>query len=248
MQNETVTQSHILTPGVEQSFGILSVAHELTEIIVNANSDPAADGSEWRLYDVSPAGSALIWHGALTPPFQHAQRLTPAGGISAGSRVELRGILAPGKAATSVAVTTSLIGYDPNCCDSDTGSTATSEESALLVWGVDELGDSEFLTMGYAAVGSPTQVSVVAPRDGTLKNLFVHQNGLGSGSGSIAYTVWVNGSPTALTTSLDIADSDGHDTTHEVAVSEGDLIDLEFLRSGEGIDTDPSVVTVSCLF
>jgi hypothetical protein len=123
MQNEIVTESHILTPGVEQTFGELASAHALTEIIINANGAREANRSIWRLYDVSPAGAALIWYGVLTPPFEGPQRLTPPEGIGAGGRIELRAILdASAIDPTSVAVTASLIGYDPECCgESATG-------------------------------------------------------------------------------------------------------------------------------
>lgn len=118
MRNETETQSHVLTPGVEQSFGILLLPHALAEIVVNANGAQQASGSRWRLYDVAGAGAALIWEGVLTPPFAHAQRLTPSGGIAAGARVELRAELASSAIEpTSVAVSASLVGYDPFCCD-----------------------------------------------------------------------------------------------------------------------------------
>jgi hypothetical protein len=114
MLNETITQSHILLPGVEQSFGILLVPHPLTEIVVDGNGAVAANNSEWRLYNVTPTGAALIWSGDLDR-IDRAQRLTPVGGISAGSRVELRGI-SRSTEPTVVQVKASLVGYDPACC------------------------------------------------------------------------------------------------------------------------------------
>jgi hypothetical protein len=114
MLNETITQSHILLPGVEQSFGILLIPHPLTEIVVDGNGATAANNSEWRLYNVTPTGAALIWSGDLDR-IDRAQRLTPVGGISSGSRVELRGF-SRSTEPTAVQVKASLVGYDPDCC------------------------------------------------------------------------------------------------------------------------------------
>jgi hypothetical protein len=113
MLNEKITQSHVLTPGVEQSFGTLTAPHALTEIVVNANGASAALNSEWRLYSVTPAGEGLIWRGDLDRT-DRAQRLTPIGGISAGSRVELRAINTS-TLPTTGPVKATLVGYGP-CC------------------------------------------------------------------------------------------------------------------------------------
>jgi hypothetical protein len=124
VNNEIVTQSHVLTPGVEQSFGILTLLHDRVEIVVNANGERDADRSLWRLYDVTPAGAALVWEGALRPvPPQGvsgAQRLTPQGGVQVGVYVELRA-LSVGLIPTAGVVTASLIGYDPMCCAGPAG-------------------------------------------------------------------------------------------------------------------------------
>ncbi len=258
MLNETVTQSHILTPGVEQSFGTLAAPHELTEIIVNANGAVAANSSEWRLYDVSPAGAALIWRGVLTPPFEMAQRLTPPAGIAAGSQIELRAELHPSiVVATSVAVTASLIGYDPNCCDGATGTGAGGDGTALYVWGRHAfLNDMEtgYLAQGFDPREDPdspiltTNTPVPIVRDGILRNLYILQNSVGEGLGNTEYTIVINGVDTALAANVFITSGSGSNLVDEVAVFAGDTIGLKVFTSGADVTVGPSNITVSLEF
>jgi hypothetical protein len=251
MQNEIVTQSHILTPGVEQSFGILTTPHELAEIIVNANGAVEANHSEWRLYDVSPAGAALIWRGALTPPFEAAQRLVT--GIAAGSLIELRAILDPSiVVASAVAVTASLIGYDPDCCTGDTGSETGGSGDAVLVWGrkvaLEGPGDT-FFTQGFdtGAAFYDEIINVPMPRDGTLSRIYVQQTP-GVGTASVVYTLMVNGVATATEVTLGNTDTDGSNIVDLSPLFAGDLLGLRARISGESFVSGPSDVTISVVF
>jgi hypothetical protein len=113
MLSETVSNALPLVADTEVSFGILDAPHALTEIIVNAHGDKGAIDSEWRLYDTTAAGEALIWTGVLgIAPIDGAHRLTPASGIGAGARVELRAF----SRTSSGVIDASLVGYDPECC------------------------------------------------------------------------------------------------------------------------------------
>lgn len=116
MTNETIVQAHPLPAqgGGEVSFGTLSGAHRRVQIVVNPNLQIRAQASEWRLYDVGGAGAALIWEGQLGAG-QHPERLTPIGGIEAGSTVELRAV-GGYPLPTTGAVVASLTGYDDECC------------------------------------------------------------------------------------------------------------------------------------
>lgn len=252
MQNEEITQSHILTPGVEQSFGTLSRPHELSQIVVNANGAGEANHSSWKLYDTAGAGAALIWEGVLSPPFAVAQRLTPKEGVGAGGLVELRATLDPNAIGpTSVAVTASLIGYDPSCCgDSGTGTGADSEDD-VLTWGRGEIEEgTAWLTPGYDAsnASQPNEIPSGMPRDGVFRHLFVSQSGPGDGEGTVAYTLFVNGVETALVATLDVTDTTGTDFVNEVDVLEGDLISWRTLASGEEIEELPTGVVLTVLF
>jgi len=243
MINEIVTQTHALPAGVEVSFGILTAPHALAEIIVNPDAQPAAAGSEWRLYDVATAGGALIWRGTLTGPFEGAQRLTPEGGIAAGALYELR-------AFSHVAVgalTASLVGYDPQCCAPD------DDGSALLVWGklrLDDLPTPCFVPPGYDNSSATTvdPITLRAPRDGALSHLWIEQKSPGVGPGIITYTVRVNGIATALAVAIAIGTASDSNVADRVSVLEGDEIDVWATVAGLADTTFPERITATARF
>jgi hypothetical protein len=114
MLNEEITQAHPLVKDAEVSFGTLTLPHALAEILVNWQGQKLAENSVWRLYDVTPAGAALIWSGDLgIPPIDGIHRLTPSEGVSAGGLYELRAF---SRVATPGPVKATLVGYDPGCC------------------------------------------------------------------------------------------------------------------------------------
>lgn len=113
MQSEAITQTHVLPPGVEVSFGVLTTPHGKTQIVVNANGSKLANGTLWRLYSWTGAGAALIHECELSDARLSSMRL--AFNIEDGAQIELRGYN-PNRYAT-LAISASLIGYDPGCCD-----------------------------------------------------------------------------------------------------------------------------------
>lgn len=83
--------------------------------------------------------------------------------------------------------------------------------------------------MPLMGTGTSTTASVVGqyiPANGTLKNLYARLNSTLS-SGSYDVTLYVNGSPTALTTNLASGTQNNSDTTHTVSVSRGDGVYME---------------------
>jgi hypothetical protein len=258
MLNEIVTQSHILTPGVEQTFGTLTSPHQLAEIIINANGAVEANSSEWRLYDVAAAGAALIWRGVLTPPFEGPQRLTPIGGIGAGALIELRALLNKNVLVpTSVAITASLIGYDPDCCAENTGPTGPEAGGgdSIYVWGrhAETPTGEIFLTPGFDAQSDPDAVALTTDAPvpfpaGTFSEFRVQQNGVGDGTGQTEYTLMVNGVATAITVTLGLTDTYDENLVDEVTIVDGDLVGLRATLSGEEVTSGPTDITVSIKF
>lgn len=70
----------------------------------------------------------------------------------------------------------------------------------------------------------------VMPTGGTFSNLYVSAN-TALTSGSYAVNLYVNGSATALTASLTNSGTTASDVTHSVAVSAGDLVEIETVPS-----------------
>jgi len=110
---------------------------------------------------------------------------------------------------------------------------------AIIGFGNDNLGaaaDTRFLSQWYggsASVAGTTNVQpIVAPRSGTLKNMFVrHQAAAGNGN-TIVYTVLVNGVATAITATLATgAIGQTSDLVNTAAVAQGDLIQLRAVKA-----------------
>lgn len=104
--------------------------------------------------------------------------------------------------------------------------------SAVLFWGCTSItagiDTARFLAPGFDSGTAPTlrQRTIRAPRAGTLKSLFLyHNNPVGNGN-PIVYTVLVNNVATAITVTLASTGTNASDTANQVAVAQGDEIDL----------------------
>lgn len=108
---------------------------------------------------------------------------------------------------------------------------------AVLFWGNNDLSPStttRFLTPGYDPTGlAPTSaVELVAPRAGTLRNLFVRHNVANGNGNPIVYTVFVNGVATAITTSrVTGAVGTSSDTANSVAVAQGARVSIRVTKA-----------------
>jgi hypothetical protein len=77
------------------------------------------------------------------------------------------------------------------------------------------------------------ELQQIAPRAGTLRNLYVLAQALGTGVANIIYTVSVNGTPSSLTVSIANASVlEASDLVNTVAVSAGDKVSIEVTKSG----------------
>lgn len=95
--------------------------------------------------------------------------------------------------------------------------------------------------------GSATlsDVEQVMPTGGKFKNLYAYLGNNGIVSGSYDITLYVNGSPTALTCNLNSANRINSDTTNSVAVAEGDLVAIE---AKPNTPSSNRTVEISCEF
>lgn len=75
---------------------------------------------------------------------------------------------------------------------------------------------------------------IVLPVPGTFDNLFVNGDGPTSGSGE-TFTIYKNGSATALTAHVASGSSTGSDTTHSFHAVAGDNISLSDDAGGAGV-------------
>jgi hypothetical protein len=109
----------------------------------------------------------------------------------------------------------------------------------IIGFGNDNIGapaDTRFLSQWYggsASVAGTTNVQpIVAPRAGTLKNLFVrHQAAAGNGN-SVVYTVMINGVATTMTVTLATgAIGQVSDLVNTAAVAQGDLISFRGVKA-----------------
>ena len=85
---------------------------------------------------------------------------------------------------------------------------------------------------GSTVVAGIVEVALIMPRAGTLRNLYVRQNGpSGIGSSVITYTVYVNGVATALAVSMLETASSGSDLLHTAVVNVGDRVAMVVTKS-----------------
>lgn len=132
----------------------------------------------------------------------------------------------------------------------DAGSPSGSA-TAVLGFGAGDVGSST--RVRYLHSWNSDQLSQVqesgfyAPRDGTLKNLFVrHKNPSGNGN-SIIYTVRVASVDSALLIAVPSNVSTGFNISDSVAVNKGDLISVKVTKPFS-IGTSPNDITVTAEF
>lgn len=89
-----------------------------------------------------------------------------------------------------------------------------------------------------------SDISQVIPTSGTIKNLYARMAATLS-SGSYVVTLYKNGSPTALTCTLDSANQANSDTSNTVTVAEGDLVSWEIARNAPNANR---TVNIGCEF
>ncbi len=99
-------------------------------------------------------------------------------------------------------------------------------------------------TGGNANATESYSAGIVA-KAGTLKNLRINISASPGTGDSFIYTVYKNGSPTALTVTIAESAGSGYDDTHEVSVVAGDYISLEILPTGSPAS---STTTFACEF
>ena len=87
-------------------------------------------------------------------------------------------------------------------------------------------------------------MQIRAPRAGTLRNLHIRQNGAGTGTSTVTYTVRINGVATAVTIGLLVTATNGADTVNSVAVAIGDAIDIIVTKAG-GTTTSPTRISAT---
>jgi hypothetical protein len=124
----------------------------------------------------------------------------------------------------------------------DLGASILNAASAVLGFGLGDFGQGASLAGDYLwpwyendiqdegnEQGFP--IEIVAPRAGTLRNLYVlHNNPVGNG-GVVIYTVFVNGAPTLLSTPLaSNAAGPGSDLVNAIPVAQGDLISMRAIH------------------
>ena len=107
-----------------------------------------------------------------------------------------------------------------------------------FVFGNDNVGSDagvRFLDPGYGNNStSPTNaISIIAPRGGKLRNLFVRHHAATSSANTVTYTVQVNGVDTTLIVTLAAnVISTMSNVSNVIAVAQGDRITLKVTKSG----------------
>lgn len=117
-----------------------------------------------------------------------------------------------------------------------------SSSGAVLMWAAASNGNGT--TVAYlpalpydaglsASTGGQIASTLVMPRAGTLRNLFVATLSASVGL-STTFTVQVNGVDTAITCTMASSTTSASDTTHSVSVSAGDQVRLKEVNSTSG--------------
>jgi len=123
----------------------------------------------------------------------------------------------------------------------------SSSASGALLWGnssVSSTTTTRYLTPGYTDAQAPTSaIQIRAPRTGTLRRMYVVHNAVGGNGNAIVYTLRVASVASALTVSAAANSTGGSDTTNSVAVTAGDLLDLEVTKASS-VGSSPTDITV----
>lgn len=124
------------------------------------------------------------------------------------------------------------------------------QPAAQLIFGAEAVATNttpRFLYPGYnPSIAQTTTIQVPASRDGTLRDMFIHQTGDGNGT-NLTYTVRVNGVATVLAITMASTDSAASNIVDSVPVSAGDLIDVEVTKAG-GLGNSPDDIMCSIGF
>jgi hypothetical protein len=127
----------------------------------------------------------------------------------------------------------------------DDPTTQLPQPAAELLFGAESVATNttpRYLLPAYSPDPAPTApVQVPFSRAGTLRNLYIHQTGDGNGT-NITYTVRINSVATALAVTMASTDDAGFNIADSVAVSAGDLIDIEVTKAG-GVGNSPDDIT-----
>lgn len=104
-----------------------------------------------------------------------------------------------------------------------------------MQWGAGAVGSSPTTRYLYPTYSeSQAQASAIqirVPRAGTLQNMRVRHNDIGSSANTVVYTVRVNGVPSILTVTLAANAVDGSDLANSVVVAAADLVDIEVTKA-----------------
>ena len=126
---------------------------------------------------------------------------------------------------------------------------AASASKAPLLWGNESVQSStttRWMSPGYDRnIAKTTTIEFEIPFAGTLHNLRIRHNTTAGNGNAIVYTLFVNGSSTALTVSLASTISSGTDVTNNVSVSAGDRISLQVTKASS-IAGSPTDILASC--
>ena len=107
-----------------------------------------------------------------------------------------------------------------------------------FVFGNDNVGSDagiRFLDPGYGnnSTSPTTAISIIAPRGGKLRNLFVRHHATTTSANSVTYTVQVNGIDTTLTVTLAAnAVATVSNVSNVIVVAQGDRITVKVAKSG----------------
>lgn len=88
--------------------------------------------------------------------------------------------------------------------------------------------------------------SIIAPRKGKVRNLFVRQEAAPGGVDTVTYTLFVNAGATALTVTIQGAAVTGSDLVNVVDVAQGDLLSIRL--STNTSPNDPRVTRAEAEF
>lgn len=121
--------------------------------------------------------------------------------------------------------------------------------ASIWVWGAEQVGATtvtRYLCPGSSVPIAPAvAVGARAPSGGTLRRMHVQHNEPAGNGVDLVYTLRVNGVASPLTVALASTSPTGNDTSNDVVVAAGDLLDIEVTK-GAHIGSSP--IGVVCTF
>lgn len=198
----------------------VSVPGTVSNLYVTARTAPGAGTQyEFTLYknNVATAISCIIADTA-TSCDDLADSVTVAEGDDLAWQVS------PTNTPANIPISISSKFVSTNSGETTIGGTMPAANNCLLT--------PYFLPQGSTATSSLAAAEAIAPTNFTLDKFYVRlESGPGAGD-SFTYTVYKNGSPTSLTTSISDTNVDNSDTTHSVSFTAGDTISIECAGAG----------------